>query len=421
MSSPIEGTKIKQNGMLTVVTGTFSALKHRNYRLWFTGQLVSLVGTWMQTTAQGYLIYQITKSPVYLGYVSFASGMPSWLFTLYAGVIGDRMSRRTLLVITQTSMMVLAFILAGLVFEGSVQPWHVLVLSFLLGVANAFDAPSRLAFVVELVDREDLTNAIALNSTMFNAATVVGPAVAGITYAVFGAGWCFTINGLSFLAVIAALLMMRLKPFEQIIIHSAPILEDIKAGFSYVRSNSAVGILILNLGVLSMFGNSLVTLIPDWAVNVLGGDVTTNSALLSFRGAGALIGALLIATLSRYGVKGKLWSYGTAILPISMIFFAFMRWIPLSLFAVTVTGLSYMLTVNTTNALVQTQVPDYLRSRVMGIYTLIFFGGMPLGSLLIGFMASSIGETQAVIVSAVILAAFAFFIWFRKPELRKMA
>jgi MFS family permease len=421
VSSPIEGTKIKQNGMLAVITGTFSALKHRNYRLWFTGQLVSLVGTWMQTTAQGYLIFQITQSPVYLGYVSFAAGLPSWLFTIYAGVIGDRMSRRTLLVITQTSMMVLAFILAGLVFSGTVQPWHILVLSFLLGVANAFDAPSRQAFVVELVEREDLTNAIALNSTMFNAATVVGPAVAGITYALFGAGWCFSINGLSFLAVIAALLMMRMKPIEQVIKRGGPILEDIKAGFSYVRSNSAVRMLILNLGIISMFGNGLVTLIPDWATKILGGDVTTNSALLSFRGAGALVGALLIATLSRHSVKGKLWSYGSVILPISMVFFAFMRWIPLSLFAVTVTGLSYMLTVNTTNALVQTQVPDHLRGRVMGIYTLIFFGGMPLGSLLTGFMADYIGETQAIIVSAVILAVFAFFIWFRRPDLRKMA
>ena len=406
--------------MRAVVTGTFSALKHQNYRLWFAGQLVSLVGTWMQTTAQGYLIFQLTQSPVYLGYVSFASGMPSWLFTIYAGVIGDRMSRRTLLIITQTAMMVLAFILAGLVFSGTVQPWHILILAFLLGIANAFDAPSRQAFVVELVEREDLTNAIALNSTMFNAATVVGPAVAGITYALFGAGWCFSINGLSFLAVIAALVMMRLKPIEQVVKRSGRILEEIKAGFSYVRSNSTVLMLILNLGVISIFGNGLVTLVPDWAVKILGGDVTTNSALLSFRGAGALVGALLIATLSRYRVKGKLWSYGSVVLPISMIFFAFMRGIPLSLFAMTIVGLSFMLTVNTTNALVQTQIPDHLRGRVMGIYTLIFFGGMPVGSLLTGVLAKYIGETQVVILSAVILAVFAFYIWFRRPELRRL-
>jgi MFS family permease len=421
LTSPIEQTKIKQNGMLTVMTGTFSALKHRNYRLWFTGQLVSLVGTWMQTTAQGYLIFQLTQSPVYLGYVSFASGLPSWLFTLYAGVIGDRMSRRTLLVITQTCMMVLAFILAGLVFSGTVQAWHILILAFLLGVANAFDAPSRQAFVVELVEREDLTNAIALNGTMFNAATVVGPAVAGITYALFGAGWCFSINGLSFLAVIAALLMMRMKPIEQVIRRSGTILQEIKDGLSYVGSNSTVRMLILNLGVISMFGNGLVTLIPDWAVKVLGGDVTTNAALLSFRGAGALVGALMIATLSRYGLKGKLWSYGSVVFPVSMMIFAFMRWIPLSLFCVTVVGLSFMLMVNTTNALVQTQIPDHLRGRVMGIYTLIFFGGMPLGSLLMGVMANYIGETQVVIVSAIILAVCAFFIWFRRPDLRKLA
>jgi len=191
---------------------TFAALKYPNYRLWFWGQMVSLFGTWMQSTAQGFLVFQLTHSPAYLGYVGFAAGLPSWLFMLYAGVIADRMSRRTLLVITQTCMMVLAFIIAGLTFLGLVQPWHILVLALILGVANAFDAPARMAFVLEMVEREDLTNAIALNSAMFNSALVVGPAVAGITYAAFGPAWCFTINGFSFIAVIAALLAMRLRP-----------------------------------------------------------------------------------------------------------------------------------------------------------------------------------------------------------------
>jgi MFS family permease len=184
---------------------TFAALKHSNYRLWFQGQLVSLFGTWMQTTAQGFLVFELTHSPEYLGYVGFAAGIPTWLFTLYGGVIADRVPRRTLLTVTQTSMMVLAFILAGLVFSHLVQPWHILALAFLLGVANSFDAPARQAFVGEMVAREDLTNAIALNATMFHMATAVGPAVAGFTYALFGPGWCFTLNGLSFIAVIAAL------------------------------------------------------------------------------------------------------------------------------------------------------------------------------------------------------------------------
>src|SRR5437773_6836739 len=191
---------------------TFASLKHRNYRLWFTGNLVSLFGTWMQATAQGYLVFQLTNSPAYLGYVGFAAGVPAWMFTLYGGVIADRMSRRTLMLITQTSMMILAFVLAGLVFAGLVRPWQIVTLAFLLGVANAFDGPARLAFVVELVDREDLTNAIALNATMFNLATATGPAMAGLTYALIGPAWCFMLNGLSFTASITALLRMKLPP-----------------------------------------------------------------------------------------------------------------------------------------------------------------------------------------------------------------
>src|SRR5271157_4058592 len=183
---------------------TFMALKYPNYRLWFRGQMVSLFGTWMQTTAQGFLVYELTHSPRYLGYVGFAAGAPTWLLTLYGGVVADRIPRRMLLIITQSCMMVLAFILAALWFLHVVQPWHIMVLAFLLGVANSFDAPARQAFVSELVPREDLTNAIALNATMFNTATAVGPAVAGATYALFGAGWCFTINGLSFIAVLTA-------------------------------------------------------------------------------------------------------------------------------------------------------------------------------------------------------------------------
>ena len=191
---------------------TFTALRYRNYRLWFIGQLASLIGTWMQTTAQAFLVFQLTNSPAYLGLVGFASGVPSLIFMMYGGVIADRMPRRNLLIVTQSSMMVLAFILAALTFTGWVQPWHIIVLSLLLGTANAFDTPARQSFVSELVEREDLGNAIALNSTMFQGAMAVGPAVAGITYAVLGPAMCFAINGISFLAVIAALLMMRVKP-----------------------------------------------------------------------------------------------------------------------------------------------------------------------------------------------------------------
>ncbi|MBE2228128.1 MAG: MFS transporter, partial [Ignavibacteria bacterium] len=196
---------------------TFTALKYPNYRLWFWGQMVSMLGTWMQITAQGFLIYDITRSPAYLGYVGFASGIPTWVFMLYGGVIADRFSKRKVLVITQTIMMLLAAILAILTFLKLVQPWHIILLAFLLGTANAFDAPSRISFVNELVDKPDLTNAIALNATMFNTATAIGPAVAGLAYAFAGPAWCFTINAVSFVGVIAALNKMKLK--EHVTVH----------------------------------------------------------------------------------------------------------------------------------------------------------------------------------------------------------
>jgi MFS family permease len=399
---------------------TFSALRHPNYRLWFIGQLVSLVGTWMQNTAQGYLVYELTRSPAYLGYVGFAAGVPSWLFTLYGGVIADRISRRTLLVITQSAMMLLAFLLAGLVFTGSVQPWHIVVLAFLLGIANAFDAPARQAFVVELVEREDLTNAIALNSTMFNAAIVVGPSVAAITYALVGPGWCFTINALTFIAVIAALLLMKFQPVVKAVQHTSAVVQ-LKEGLRYVATQEVVRMLIGSLGVVSLFGLGIITLLPAWAVDVLHGDVTTNGLLLSARGAGSLIGALMIASMGSRSFKGKFWTIGSFIMPVLMLFFAWTRWLPLSLLFLVGLGWGFMVIANTTNALVQMQIPDNLRGRVMGIYTLVLLGFMPLGSLLAGLLAVYISEPGTVMVSALVLLAFAAFIWVRLPTLRKLA
>ncbi len=411
--------RVYQNLPLSVRL-TFSALKHPNYRLWFYGQLVSLIGTWMQNTAQGYLVFQLTHSPAYLGYVGFAGGLPSLLFTLFGGVIADRMSRRTLMVITQSAMMVLAFILAGLFFSGLVQPWHIIVMAFLLGIANAFDAPARQSMVVELVDdRADLTNAIALNSTMFNAATVVGPATAGFTYALLGAGWCFTINGLSFIAVILALGLMKLKPVARISRQISAV-KQIREGFQYVMKNGTIRMLITNLGIVTLLGLGMVNLLPDWAVKILHGDVTTNGLLIAARGAGALMGALAVAALGRYRMRGKLWSTGSFILALLMVIFAFTRWQPLSLVILVGLGLSFMLVANTSNAMVQSIVTDDLRGRVMSIYTLVFFGAMPIGSLLTGVLADRFGEALTVTVSGIILFGFAAWVWVRSPELRRL-
>lgn len=399
---------------------TFAALKHRNYRLWFFGQLVSLFGTWMQSTAQGYLVFQLTNSPAYLGYVGFASGIPSWLFMLYGGVAADRIPRRNLLIATQSGMMALAFILAGLTFSGKVQPWHIVLLAFFLGLANAFDAPARMAFVKELVEPEDLTNAIALNSTMFNTATVLGPALAGLTYALYGPGWCFTINGLSFLAVITALSRMRFTRLPGPPRPSHSPLADLAESFRYVAHHPFIRVIIVNLGVASLTGLGFVTLLPAWAVQVLGGDATTNGYLLSARGLGSLGGALMIAALGRIRFKGRLLTVGSFTMPLVLLFFSTTRWLPLSALALVGIGWGFMVMANMSNALVQIHVPDELRGRVMGIYTLTFFGLMPVGSLLNGTLATRIGVPATVSLNAAILLAFSALIWLFVPRLRSL-
>lgn len=398
---------------------TFVALKHRNYRLWFIGQTVSLIGTWMQTTAQGFLIFQLTQSSVYLGYVGFASGLPSWLFMLYGGVIADRLPRRNLMVVTQSVMMILAFILATLTFLDIVQPWHIIILAFLLGVANAFDAPARLALVPELVEREDISNAIALNASMFNLGTVIGPAIAGVAYALAGPAWCFTLNGISFLAVIAALLFMQLRPhiFKP---RTTSALTDIKEGIRYILASDIILTVITIVAVTSLFGLALVTLMPAWAVKILGGDATTNGWLQSSRGIGALGGALMVASLVHFKVKGKLVTIGSFVLPLCLLLFTFMRWLPLSLAALAGAGLGMIMIFNSSNALVQSQIPDELRGRVMSVYSLIFFGSMPLGALMAGSVAGFIGEPMTGMLCAVITLIFAVVIWIFVPKLRQL-
>jgi MFS family permease len=397
---------------------TFAALKYYNYRLWFSGQVVSLVGTWMQGTAQGYLIYQITGSPAYLGLVGFAGGVPSILFTLFGGVVADRLPRRTLLVITQVAMMILAFILAALTFTNLVKPWHIIVLAFLLGIANAFDAPARTSFVMELVSRVDMTNAIALNSTMFNIATVVGPSVAGLTYAAFGPAWCFTLNGISFIAVIVALVLMRIEPVEQPQ-RRATALVELGEGLRYVFSNKLILSLIVSVGLVSIFGIGMLNLLPAWAKDVLHGDVTTNGWLVSARGFGSLISALMLAYWGSRKIRGKLWTIGAFVMPVMLFIFAWIRWLPLSLVMLVGVGWGFMLVVNNSQAIVQSLVSDRLRGRVMGVYTLIFFGSMPLGSLLSGTVAERIGEPLTVMLGASALMILAIAAWIFLPDIRK--
>ena len=398
----------------------FTALKYPNYRLWFWSQMFSLFGTWMESTALMFLVYKLTGSAAYLGLVGFASGAPTWLFMLYAGVIADRVSRRTLIIVTQTAMMVLAFVIAALAFLNVVQPWHILIIALLLGVANAFEAPARQAFVLEMVDLPDLTNAIALNGAMFNTATAVGPAVAGVVYALFGPAWCFTINGISFVAVIAALAFMKLPTFVSKTEKTSAI-ADLKEGVRYVWGHPMIRTIIGLIAIVSVFGISYAILFPAWAVKILGGNATTNGFLQASRGLGAMAGALLIASLGRFHFRGRLLTLGTLAMPMLIVVFAFVRWTPLSLVLLLGAGVSQIFILNLCNALVQTFSPHALRGRIMGVYTFVFFGTMPLAALGVGATAQRFGETAAVLIGATVMLLAAVAVSVFVPGLRHQA
>ncbi len=396
---------------------TFAALKYPNYKLWFWGQIISLFGTWMQSTAEGYLIFELTHSPIYLGYVGFAAGIPAWLFMFYGGVISDRIPRKKIIITTQITMMLLAFIIAALTFFKVIQAWHIIALAFGLGIANAFDAPARQSFLLELVERDDLINAIALNSTMFNSARAVGPAFAGFIYALFGPAWCFTVNGLSFIGVITALMMMKLKP-QQIKPKKRSVLSELKEGLKYSLSNPIIRVIIGLVAVINLFGLSFVTLIPAWAVTILHGDATTNGIMQSARGVGALSCALIIATLGKTKYTGRMLTFGSFLLPVLMIVFSTVNSMAITLLALVGTGAAIILVFNLSNALVQSFVPDELRGRVMAIYTFTSFGFLPIGALIIGFLAEHLGEPLAVLISALVTLTFAIIAWFYAPKLR---
>lgn len=397
---------------------TFASLKHPNFRLWFSGQIVSLIGTWMQSTAQGYLVYELTASPLMLGIVGFANGIPVWIFSLYAGIIADKISRKKLIMITQASMMVLAFILAFLTFTNLIRAWHIVIMALLLGTANAFDAPARQSFVVDMVPKEDLTNAIALNSSVFNLGTIIGPTVAGVVYAWLGPGWCFTINGISFIAVLIALGLMRLAPRIPVLSTDRSIRRNLTSGLRYAFGDENIRVLLIMLTAAAVFGFGLLNLMPAWATHVLGGDVRTNGLLLSARGLGSLIGALMIAYLGARIIRGKLWTLGSLVMPIALMVFALFRILPVSLLMLVVMGWSLMSVVNLTNALIQTHIPDELRGRVMSVYILLFQGGFPIGALIAGYLAGITSEAITVFAFACVILIVAILIQLRQPSIR---
>jgi MFS family permease len=393
----------------------FAALHFRNFRFWFIGQLASLVGTWMQATAQAYLVFELTHSPIFLGYVGFAAGAPS-LLTLVGGVVSDRFSKRNILILTQVTMMLLAFTLSALTFMQKIDSWHIVVLAFCLGIANAFDAPARQSIVIDLVDKKHLTNAIALNSSIFNGARAVGPAIAGITYAKFGPAWCFLINGLSFIAVIIALLLIKI-PSKKKNPSEVSILDDIKEGISFAFNDRLTIFLMLIIFVTSIIGLGYVTLAPAWAVNILHGNASTVGYMQACHGLGALVGALTIASLGSFDYRGKLLMIGLFIFPCMLFLFTIARYMPFVLFILFIAGYGFMIVFNLTNAMLQSIVPDRLRGRVMSVYTLGFLGAMPIGAMTIGTLAEYTNESMALLSSAILMTFFVVWIWTKHREI----
>ncbi|HKF52937.1 MAG TPA: MFS transporter [Candidatus Acidoferrales bacterium] len=372
----------------------FRALQHRNFQLFFGGQLISLIGTWMDTVAEAWLVYRLTGSSLLLGTVAFAGQIPVFLLAPIGGMVADRLNRRSIVVATQTASMILAGILAALTISGRVKVWEVVLLAALMGVVNAFDIPARQAFLVEMVGREDLMNAIALNSSMFNGARVIGPAIAGILVASIGEGWCFFANSVSYIAVIAGLLLMKINRRSPEAV--ASMLEHIAEGFRFVQETKPIFALLLLLGLVSLVAMPYSVLMPVFAARILHGNARTLGVLMGATGVGALTGALILA--SRTGLKGlsKWVAFSCTGFGAALILFSLSHWYLISVAMLVPVGFCMMVQMASSNTLIQAMVPDRLRGRTMAVYSMMFMGMAPLGSLLAGELGSRIGAQWTV-------------------------
>jgi MFS family permease len=410
------------------------ALRHRNFQLFFSGQLISLVGTWMQTVAQSWLVYKLTGSGLLLGSVGFASQIPVFLFAPLGGITADRSNRQRVVIATQVASMILALVLAALTLTHRVTVKEIFVLAALLGVVNAFDIPGRQAFLVDMVGKEDLMNAIALNSSMFNGARVVGPAVAGVLVARLGEGWCFFANGVSYIAVIVGLLMMNVHAPARASAHTSPF-EHVMEGFRFVSKTAPIRALLLLLGVVSVTGMPYVVLMPIFADRILhrGGQELASligshdlgavrlGILMGAAGVGALLGALTLAM--RSGVKGLgTWvSMCCAGFGVSLILFAFSTSFWLSVLLLLPVGYFIMLQMASSNTLIQAMVPDALRGRTMAVYSMMFMGLAPVGALLGGALSDRLGAPSTVAIGGLASVLGAWWFSVQLPKVRAEA
>ena len=395
----------------TTIKGIFSSLHSRNYRLYFTGQSISLIGTWMQNIALSWLVYRLTGSVFLLGLIGFTSQIPTFVLAPFTGVLTDRYNRLTIMILTQVFFMLQALTIAILVLFNLVEVWHIIALSLVFGIITAFDAPARQSLVVDLIDKpEDLGNAIALNSAIFNGGRLIGPAIAGITIALVGEGICFLINAISFVAVITALLHIKI-PVKQAILHRVKFKKSFSEGFHYTFQSVPIRTLILLLANLSLVGLSFVVLLPAYAKEVLHGNSDTLGYLMSAMGAGALIGAFYMASRKSVLGLGKIIPRSVGLLGLSIVLASFSGKLPFSLIVLFFGGLSMILSLSSINTMLQTIADEDKRGRVMSFYAMALMGTSPIGNLLAGSIASGIGIPQTLLIGGTITIASG--IWFR--------
>lgn len=396
------------------------ALRYRNYRLYFGGQMISLIGTWMQMVGVSWLIYRLTNSALLLGIAGFASQIPAFVFAPFAGVLVDRLNRHRILILTQSLSMLQAFVLAALVLTGNISVWHIIFLNSLLGLVNGLDLPARQSFVVEIVEkREDMGNAIALNSSTFNLARLIGPSVAGILIAAMGEGMCFFINGVSYLAVIAALLAMRLKPAQKKETKTGA-LQELKEGFAYVSGFAPVKFIIALLAVLSLVGMPYAVLMPVFAKKILHGGAHTLGFLMAASGTGALAGGIFLAARKNVSGFGRMIPLSMLLFGAGLTAFSLSRNVMFSLFLLALSGFGMMVCMASCNTLIQMIVEDDKRGRVMSFFIMAFMGMAPLGSLLAGILAgnSRVGAPHTLLLSGILCILTAVLFSRKLPEMQ---
>lgn len=405
---------------MTQLKATLRALRSSNYRLFFSGQGVSLMGTWMQQTAMSWLVYRLTGSAMILGLIGFTSQIPMLLFSPIAGVYADRLNRYRMVIATQFCAMLQALALAFLALTGLIEVWHLFILSFLLGLINSFDMPIRQSFVVELLEsKADLGNAIALNSFLFNGARLLGPSIAGVLIGMTSEGTCFLINGISFLAVLLALLSMQIKT-RSLSSAKDSIMNDMKAGFVYVRKFMPIRYILYNLALMSFIGMPFAVLMPVFAKDILKGGPETLGFLMASSGLGAIAGALFLASRKTVLGLGRLIVLGSIMFGTGLICFAMSRSVLLSAALLTFTGFGMMVQMVASNTIIQTIVDDTMRGRVMSFFAMSFAGTMPFGSLYAGSLASSIGAPRTLIISGIVCIAVALLFYRRLKPMREV-